>query len=199
VGKDFHDTFTNVVVASKMTTIPVDECLAAFQGAASRDGTLTQETFAKAYKDLFVLYGLGKPSTKSTKATFGLFDKDGNGIVDAMEVVSGAALLCSGTEEEKMRAVFSAFDVNGDGYISPEEMKTFLFSVYKMILTDEVIANMKKQGADVQSAEDLADTMTDTCFAECDENGDGVLSFEEFMVWWNDDQEVVEDDGEESD
>jgi Ca2+-binding EF-hand superfamily protein len=184
LGGNFTKDFGEVIVACGMSKIPVEKCLAAFK-AKSTNGSLSKEAFTTAYEELMTSNGMSKPTPDLCTGVFQLFDKDNNGTVDSMEMVCGVALLCGGTEEEKMKAVFNAFDENSDGFISPAEMKTFLLSIYKMVLTDQVIENMKKAGEKVQTPAEMADETTAACFKECDVNKDGKLSVSEFKKWWD--------------
>ena len=40
---------------------------------------------------------------------------------------------CGGSREDKVEAAFSLYDLNGDGFISLEEMTTYLTSVFKVL------------------------------------------------------------------
>ena len=57
---------------------------------------------------------------------FALFDTDGNGYVDFNELASGLSILCGGSSHDKVRAAFNLYDINKDGFISLEEMVTYL-------------------------------------------------------------------------
>ena len=70
---------------------------------------------------------------------------------------------------------------NGDGYITLDEMKTYLNSVFRILynfqpdLEDSVGA----------SVTELATATAEQCFEEADLNQDSRLSFEEFRRWYN--------------
>ncbi|NWR30285.1 EFCB1 protein, partial [Tachuris rubrigastra] len=53
---------------------------------------------------------------------FSTFDRDNNGCITVVEWVEGLAVLLRGTLEEKIKYCFAVYDLNGDGYISREEM-----------------------------------------------------------------------------
>jgi len=70
--------------------------------------------------------------------------------------------------------------VNGDGYISSNEMATLLGSVFKVIYK----AEPHKAAQIGANADELAKLTTEQCFDEADLNSDGKLSFEEFYKWF---------------
>merc|ERR1712084_61286 len=115
------------------------------------------------------------PPASIRNAVFDLFDRDDNGIVDLMELICGISLLCSGSENDKIHAVFNVFDENGDGLISMDEMFKFLTSVFKVVLTPNVMGVLNSMGVTVESAEDLASVTALECFKTADLNHDGKL------------------------
>merc|ERR1712232_193987 len=98
--------------------------------------------------------------------------------------ICGISLLCAGSEDDKIHAVFDVFDANGDGFISMDEMFEFLTSVFKVVLTPNVMAVMNSMGVEVSSAEDLASVTSLECFKTADLNHDGKLSVQEFKNWF---------------
>ena len=66
------------------------------------------------------------------------------------------------TDIAESRRVFESFDLNGDGFIDPDEFHVLL---------------MKLDG-DVSRAECLLD------FEVADTEGDGYIGFKEFVAWW---------------
>ena len=66
------------------------------------------------------------PDQKVQDAVFDLFDRDDGGVVDKVELFCGISLLCQGTENDKIKAVFDVLDENSDGFISMDELLEFL-------------------------------------------------------------------------
>merc|ERR1712178_239404 len=152
--------------------------------AAAEDGKLTREQFLQAYTQLLQESEVESPPESVQHAVFDLFDRDDNNVVDMMELICGISLLCSGTEDEKIQAVFDVFDENGDGYISMDEMFKFLTSVFKVVLTPNVMGVLNSMGVTVESAEDLASVTALECFKTADLNHDGKLNVDEFKKWF---------------
>ena len=125
------------------------------------------------------------PEPSVVDAIFELFDKDGNKRVDYLELISGVALLCGGSEEEKLSAAFSLFDSDNDGFISMTEMVSFLTSVFRVVLTPAASVTMRTLGVSVDGAEDLAAATALECFRSADKNKDGRISLSEFQEWFD--------------
>jgi Ca2+-binding EF-hand superfamily protein len=166
-----------------LKNVPVGDALQSLKSMSS-DGKLTREQFLGAYTLLLQKFDIEVPSDDVKNAVFDLFDRDDNGVVDMMELICGASLLCTGTEEDKIHAVFDVFDENGDGVISMDEMFKFLTSVFKVVLTPNVMSVMNSMGVAVESPEDLASVTALECFKTADLNHDGRLSVQEFKSWF---------------
>jgi len=168
---------------SGLKNVPVNDALQVLKNSAV-DGKLTREQFIAAYAALLQQFQVDLPGDDVQKAVFDLFDRDDNNVVDMMELICGASLLCTGSEEDKIHAVFNVFDENGDGVISMDEMFKFLTSVFKVVLTPNVMAVMNSMGVTVESPEDLASVTALECFKTADLNHDGKLSVAEFKNWF---------------
>mmetsp|Transcript_15748 Transcript_15748/g.28691 ORF Transcript_15748/g.28691 Transcript_15748/m.28691 type:complete len:413 (-) Transcript_15748:89-1327(-) len=168
---------------SGLKEIPVGVGLKTLKSYAD-DGKLTRDGFVKGYEELLTNHNVEVPSTDVKNAVFDLFDRDDNHIVDMMELICGISLLCAGSEEEKIHAIFEVFDENGDNFISMDEMYKFLTSVFNVVLTPQVMGVMNSMGVRVDSAQDLASVTALECFKQADLNQDGKLSVDEFKSWF---------------
>jgi len=170
-------------ISSGLKHVPVSDGLMTLKASAN-GGKLTREEFISAYSGLLAAHNVDVPSSEVQNAVFDLFDRDDNNIVDMMELICGISLLCSGSEDDKIHAVFNVFDENGDGFISMDEMFKFLTSVFKVVLTPNVMGVLNSMGVTVESAEDLASVTALECFKTADLNHDGKLSVVEFKNWF---------------
>ncbi|OMJ76356.1 hypothetical protein SteCoe_24298 [Stentor coeruleus] len=93
-----------------------------------------------------------------------VFDKNKDGNISFYEFVTGISKLSeAGSEEDKMRFLFSIYDIENDGYISNGE----LFKVLKMMVGNNL--------TDVQLQQ-----LVDRTIIRADEDFDGKISYEEF-------------------
>jgi len=88
-------------------------------------------------------------------------DSDGSGNIDYTEFLAATLDKHQFMQEDVLWSAFRLFDKNGDGKISPEELKA--------VLGDDQVHH-------VAGAETLAQMML-----EVDKNGDGVIDFQEFV------------------
>ncbi|KAG7317146.1 hypothetical protein KOW79_019444 [Hemibagrus wyckioides] len=68
---------------------------------------------------------------------FRAFDKDNDSYISVKEWIEGLAVFLRGTLNEKIKFCFDVYDLNGDGYISREEMFHMLKSSLIRQLTEE--------------------------------------------------------------
>lgn len=95
---------------------------------------------------------------------FSLFDRDNKGHVDLREFMIALSNFCGATKEEKLRFAFTVFDEDGNGAITKQELVKILKANHMAGSDKEV---MRK---------------ADTIMRQTDKDGDGVISFEEFVV-----------------
>ncbi|KAM9574676.1 calaxin isoform 1-T2 [Guaruba guarouba] len=98
---------------------------------------------------------------------FRTFDRDNNSCISVTEWVEGLSVFLRGTLEEKIKYCFEVYDLNGDGYISREEM----FQMLKNCLL--------KQPSEEDPDEGIKD-LVDIAMKKMDYDHDGKLSFKDF-------------------
>jgi len=118
------------------------------------DGKLSMEEVKKGYMEHY-----GRiMSDDEVEKMFKAVDSDGSGFIDYSEFVVAAMNEKQLTTNDKLQAAFKMFDKDGSGVISTDEIKEVLgFG-----------GNMDKAAID-------------TIMKQVDENGDGQISFEEFV------------------
>ncbi|KAG6622003.1 uncharacterized protein IUM83_07411 [Phytophthora cinnamomi] len=170
---------------TNLSSYDVNDIFEFFQASADREGNVSQPVFFRCFNKLLAKDGgISRHTQVKTqqllKELFELFDADKNGVVDVQELGAGLSILCGGSRADKAKSMFTLYDVNHDGYISPEEMTSYLTSVFKVMfkVSPELPA---KTG---MTPEQLAKTTTRECFRAFDHNRDGQLSFDEFRVWF---------------
>uniref|UniRef100_A0A8C2NU85 EF-hand domain-containing protein n=1 Tax=Capra hircus TaxID=9925 RepID=A0A8C2NU85_CAPHI len=95
------------------------------------------------------------------------FDKDNDGCISVIEWVYGLSVFLRGTLEEKMKYCFEVFDLNGDSFISKEEM----FHMLKNSLL--------KQPSEEDPDEGIKD-LVEITLKKMDHDHDGKLSFADY-------------------
>ncbi|KAJ1504908.1 Calcineurin subunit B [Coelomomyces lativittatus] len=94
-----------------------------------------------------------------------IFDEDGGGDVDFQEFINGlSAFSVRGNKESRLKFLFKVYDMDRDGFISNGE----LYLVLKMMVGSNLNDQQLQQ-------------IVDKTIMEADEDGDGKISFIEFM------------------
>lgn len=163
----------------------VNDIFEFFQASADREGNVSQPVFFRCFNKLLAKDGrISRDTQVKTqqllKELFELFDADKNGVVDVQELGAGLSILCGGSRADKAKSMFTLYDVNHDDYISPDEMTSYLASVFKVMFKASPELTVKTG----MTPEQLAKTTTRECFLAFDHNRDGRLSFDEFRVWF---------------
>ncbi|KAE8882473.1 hypothetical protein PF003_g33432 [Phytophthora fragariae] len=170
---------------TNLSSYDVNDIFEFFQASADREGNVSQPVFFRCFNKLLAKDGrISRDTQMKTqqllKELFELFDADKNGVVDVQELGAGLSILCGGSRADKAKSMFTLYDVNHDGYISPEEMTSYLTSVFKVMFK----ASPELPAKTGMTPEQLAKTTTRECFRAFDHNRDGQLSFDEFRVWF---------------
>lgn len=140
------------IVSFLMSKEEKNEMLELFQSLdANGDGVLSREEIFEGYKLM-----LGETEAqKEVDRIFNEVDIDHSGSIDYNEFLIAAANRQSILNKEKLEATFKAFDKDGSGTISAEEIKSVL------------LANVDKK-------------LIESTIKEVDLNGDGEISLSEF-------------------
>ncbi|XP_044534724.1 EF-hand calcium-binding domain-containing protein 1-like [Gracilinanus agilis] len=115
-----------------------------------------------------VLHGVfGMTDDLLMNRVFGAFDKDSDNRISATEWVEGLSVFLRGTFEEKLKYCYHVYYVNGDGYISQDEMFDMLKnSLLKHPVEEDPIEGIKE--------------LVEITLKKMDYDNDGKLSFEDF-------------------
>jgi Ca2+-binding EF-hand superfamily protein len=159
-----------------LAEVPMKYAMTQFKDAAV-EGKLTRIRFMEIYEQLSGEFSHEPISCDIKSSVFSLFDRDGNDCVDMMELICGASLLCKGSDKEKIEAVFFMFDLNGDGFVTIDEMIQFLMMVSQVVFERE-LSNGAPFNKDI-FAEQVVE-----CFLEADLDRDGKLSLFDFKKWF---------------
>uniref|UniRef100_A0A3Q3XSD3 Guanylyl cyclase-activating protein 1 n=1 Tax=Mola mola TaxID=94237 RepID=A0A3Q3XSD3_MOLML len=118
------------------------------------------------FKQFFGLRNLSDTSNAYVETMFTTFDMNDDGFIDFMEYVAALSLVLKGGVQQKLRWYFKLYDIDGSGCIDREELLLIIKSIRAI-----------NGNPCEMSAEDFANMV----FDKIDINGDGELSYEEFM------------------
>ncbi|NWH77488.1 CSEN protein, partial [Piaya cayana] len=130
-------------------------------------GLVDEETFKLIYSQFFPQ---GDASAYA-QFLFDAFDADGNGAICFQDFAVGLSVLLRGTVQQKLTWAFNLYDVNKDGCITKEEMLEIMKSIYDML--GRSTYPPPRDSAPAEHVE--------LFFQKMDRNGDGVVTFEEFL------------------
>merc|ERR1711974_61200 len=107
------------------------------------------------FKDAFTLFDKDNDGVMTASV-----DTDGNGQIDFSEFITMMARRMSEVqgEDDDLRAAFKVFDKDGNGFISPQELRQVMINLGEKLSEEEI----------------------DSMIREADSNGDGQVDFEEF-------------------
>jgi len=115
------------------------------------------------FQDIMTSLGIGIDQTLIDRL-FWVFDEDGNGYIEAREVMVGLEMFRSSSFQEKLEVFFDICDEDGSGDIDEDEF----YNVLKLCVPSAHVRELLRE-----SLHDL--------FMAIDEDGNGVLSKEELI------------------
>jgi len=127
------------------------------------DNVISQEEFLNAMKEHSQL------SEEEMKNIFDLIDTDKSKTICFTELASATYAQHVQAQDERLYDQFTAFDLNGDGYISQEELKEALNTQMNRITNSGGTIHFSMEQA-LKAMQDV------------DANGDGVIDYNEFLA-----------------
>ncbi|XP_046850744.1 neurocalcin homolog isoform X2 [Xenia sp. Carnegie-2017] len=140
----------------------------------SKTGSMKLDEFKKLYSTFFP----AGDSSEFAQHTFRVFDANQDGILDFRELIVSLSVMQRGTSDERLKWAFNMYDVDGNGFITREELLGILRAIQKL--------------SGKYDDDQLAKEMTDDIFKRVDKNSDGVLSLDEFIAGAEDDNDLAD-------
>lgn len=157
------------------------------------DQTLKQATYAFIASQL-----LSKAEKDNLAKVFKAFDKNGDGKLSIQEVKEGYLEHYGKVmSDEEVEQMFNAVDTDRSGFIDYSEFVVAAMNERQLTTNDKLQAAFKmfdKDGSGIISADEIKEVLqfgnnnsmsnsaVDTIIKQVDENGDGEISFEEFVA-----------------
>ncbi|GIY00377.1 kv channel-interacting protein 4 [Caerostris extrusa] len=137
-------------------------------------GVVTEENF----KDIFAQFFPQGDSTQYAHYVFKSFKQSHGGTINFEQFLHILSLLSRGSVVDKLQWIFGLYDINGDGYITKQEMLNIVSAIYDMLghYTDPAVT------------EHSAREHVERIFHQIDSNKDGVVTMDEFMEWCQKDE-----------
>ncbi|XP_055681196.1 Kv channel-interacting protein 4-like [Lutzomyia longipalpis] len=134
-------------------------------------GVVREDTFKLIYSQFFTQSGLAN-SGPYAHYVFNTLDQDNSGIINFEDFIQTLSILSRGSLEEKLTWTFALYDINGDGYVTKEEMTDIVTAIYDMV---------ELAPTETRAIEEHIKTKVDSLFQKMDTNRDGVVTLEEFI------------------
>ncbi|KAF8790661.1 Kv channel-interacting protein 4 like protein [Argiope bruennichi] len=117
-------------------------------------------------------------STQYAHYVFKSFKQAHGGTINFEQFLNILSVLSRGSVVDKLQWIFGLYDINGDGYITKQEMLNIVSAIYDMLghYTDPAVT------------EHSAREHVEKIFHQIDSNKDGVVTMDEFMEWCQKDE-----------
>ncbi|XP_052680453.1 neurocalcin-like [Crassostrea angulata] len=127
-------------------------------------GFLTEDEFKGVYSNIFPL----GDATEFARHVFRVFDQNKDGLLDFREFMCGFSVVLLGSLEEKLKFSFNIYDIDGNGFISRNEMSA-------------ILSALNKGNFSCGLSQDDPEEKTASIFNKMDSDCDDNLSVEEFI------------------
>ena len=160
----------------------------AYIDTATNPKSMSREEFSKAIKKL---EGLHIAKTPFPDRLFDLFDVKKQGSISLPQFLLGFAQILAGTEAERLKMTFQAYDLDGNGFISFDELVNMLQHAW---LAGLDALQQEEEGEDyvpspnpdpelLSFSKELATGFAEKTFAVLDRDRDRRLSYQEFCLF----------------
>ncbi|XP_055303328.1 Kv channel-interacting protein 4 isoform X2 [Sitodiplosis mosellana] len=143
-------------------------------------GVVKEDTFKIIYSQFFPQ---GANTGLYAHYVFNTLDSDHSGIVSFEEFVQNLSTLLRGTMEEKLRWAFQLYDINGDGFITREEMTDIAIAIYELM-------GRNPESIHTTPDPDQIKDKVEKIFTKMDLNRDGVVTLDEFLECCRNDEMI---------
>uniref|UniRef100_A0A8D0FAL5 Potassium voltage-gated channel interacting protein 3 n=1 Tax=Strix occidentalis caurina TaxID=311401 RepID=A0A8D0FAL5_STROC len=153
-------------------------------------GLVDEETFKLIYSQFFPQ---GDASTYA-HFLFDAFDADRNGALCFQDFVIGLSVLLRGTVHQKLKWAFNLYDINKDGYITKErdgDSGNGCWGTREMLEIMKSIYDMMGRCTHPTLRDSAPAEHVELFFQKMDRNGDGVVTFEEFLETCQKDKDIM--------
>eukprot|EP00937_MAST-01D_sp_MAST-1D-sp2_P003978 g3978.t1 len=188
-AKDHHKT---VAAGSsfEFSQMQVANLRTAFDGMKQKRGRSKDATQNLSPVDFAKMFSF-EPG--QCNALFRIFDVDNDGTIDLNEFISGFCFMCKGSVEEKAALMFTANDLDGNGTLDRQEVAAMLRDINSRLTVLQTAVDQIGVHSNAAAEWDPTETeeMVTNMFAQYDDNGDGVISKEEFCGFMKSDASAI--------
>mmetsp|Transcript_82977 Transcript_82977/g.230480 ORF Transcript_82977/g.230480 Transcript_82977/m.230480 type:complete len:271 (-) Transcript_82977:89-901(-) len=121
------------------------------------------------------------PTPDATSKAFLVLDTDGNGFVDAREVIGALAILSKGHLKDRLTLLFDIFDLNKERAMAFDEC---------FLMLRRTMGGLRKMIAIATPPEKVIHAMTKQVWRSAKKHRDTRLSLEEWHAWWTFDASI---------